>query len=61
MTISDQGLEDLISLCEVIGGRRPTPEEVRPIAVRLLELYRLITQPISDGPPAQAQIESEAA
>lgn len=61
MTISDESLEDFISICENIDGQRPTPEEARPIAIRLLELYRLITQAIPDEPPGQAQTGRGAA
>jgi hypothetical protein len=61
MTISDESLERFIALCEDISGQRPTPAEARPMAIRLLELYRLITLPIPGEPPKQVPTEREVA
>lgn len=61
MTISEESLQRFIALCEEAYGRRLTPEEARPAAVRLVELYRLLTRPAPAAPQAPALAGREAA
>lgn len=60
MTISEESLQRFITLCEEMDGRRLTPEEARPAAVRLVELYHLLTQPAPAAPRAPAPDVREA-
>lgn len=48
MQIADERLEDFISRWEAAVGERLTSDEARPIAVRLVRFYELITRPIPE-------------
>ena len=50
MLIPDEGLDDFIDRYERAYGDRLSREAARPIATGLVDLYRLITQPLPVNP-----------
>ena len=46
MAISDKRLDDFIERYEKVYGERITRDEARPIATRLVTIYRVITKPL---------------
>jgi len=45
MAISDKRLSEFIAIYEAVFGESLTPDEARPIADRLVTVYRLLTRP----------------
>ncbi len=60
MIIPDDRLDDFIDRYERVYGERLSREEARPVATRVLDLYRLITQPLPDEATAPEQTVHEA-
>lgn len=60
MIIPDDSLDDFIDRYERAYGERLSREEARPIATRVLDVYRLITQPLPGGPSPLGQSNPEA-
>ena len=60
MTVSDASLEEFIALWEVVYGERLSTEQARPIAIRLVRLFRLIMRPshAAAAPPSRNEREA---
>ncbi len=61
MAISQARLEEFIAIYEQVYGDRLSSEDARPIATRLVTVYRLIMQPppgADASPRAQTDLEA---
>jgi hypothetical protein len=61
MAIPEADLEEFIGIYEQICGEHLSREEARPIATQLVDLFRLLTQPLPDEPGPLVQTGREAA
>ena len=61
MTIPEASLEEFISIYEQIYGDRLSHEEARPMATKLVDLFRLITRPLSEEFDSRGRTAREAA